>query len=75
MGNGRIRKISYQRITTVAGPIRDSNTGVTVDGRPAIQTTFGEMRGIAVDDQSRVYLSEGNRVRRIESDGTVSTYA
>ncbi len=68
-----VRKVAGQRIFTAAGPVEEPT--VTEDGQPATQTSFSEIRGIAVDSKNRLYLSEGNRVRRVEEGGRVSTYA
>jgi len=72
-GGGNVRKVAGQRMTTAAGPV--SEPTFTEDGQLATQTTFSEIRGIAVDTRNRLYLSEGNRIRRVEEDGKVTTYA
>jgi len=68
-----VRKVDRQRMTTAAGPV--SEPTFTEDGQLATQTSFSEIRGIAVDSRNRLYLSDGNRVRRVEEDGRVTTYA
>ena len=72
-GGDTVRKVDRQRMTTAAGPL--SKPAVIEDGQPATETSFSEIRGIAVDSRNRLYLSEGNRVRRVEEGGRVSTYA
>jgi ABC-type branched-subunit amino acid transport system substrate-binding protein/sugar lactone lactonase YvrE len=59
-------------VSTLAG---DGHRGYR-DG-PASQARFNGLGGVAVDSQGDVYVTEllGNRVRRITSDGTVSTLA
>lgn len=59
-------------VTTVAG-------GGIGDGGRALNAslTFGGMPGLAVDSQDRVYFIDGavSRVRRINQDGTIHTFA
>lgn len=66
-----VRKVASEMITTVAG----SATGTREDGTPATQTAFSQLRGVAVDAQNRIYLSDGlTRVRLVDGNGVVSTY-
>jgi sugar lactone lactonase YvrE len=61
------------RVSPLAGMGED---GVR-DG-PAAQSRFSDPFGVAVDARGLVYVSDGgesNRIRRIERDGTVSTFA
>jgi Adenylate and Guanylate cyclase catalytic domain/NHL repeat len=60
------------RITTVAG------TGVSgdgPDGRAAAATDLAHPIGLALDSDGRLYIVDGNRVRKINADGTVTTIA
>jgi sugar lactone lactonase YvrE len=71
----RIRKMSTAGlITTVAGNRTCYYSG---DGGPAIVAGLGLPQGIAVDTVGNLYISEAgsNRVRRVSTDGTISTFA
>jgi sugar lactone lactonase YvrE len=72
--NCRLRRIDAESgiITTVAGGTKCDSTG---DGRPAKTALLRNPRAMAVDSYGNVFLSEGCRVRRIDSDGTITTYA
>ncbi len=72
-GNNRIRKISPAGlVSTVAG---DGTAGY-VDG-PASQARFDGPIGVAVDTKGNIYVADtyNDRVRKITSDGIVSTVA
>ena len=72
LGN-RIRKISRDGIiTTVAGTGKIGSTG---DGGPAIQARLSGPTGLTMDSKGNLYVGEiiGNRVRRIDTSGTIST--
>jgi hypothetical protein len=59
-------------IATVAG------TGVNADGpdgQAATATAFSHPIALALDSDGRLYVVDGNRVRRINADGTVTTIA
>jgi trimeric autotransporter adhesin len=47
------------------------------DSGPALQALFSQTEGIAVDGQGNVYVSDAdaNRIRKIGSNGTISTVA
>lgn len=71
-GNQRIRKIAPDgTVTTLAG----SGVKGFEDG-PAALAKFNNPCGTTVDANGNVYVSErnGNRIRKITPDGTVSTY-
>jgi len=71
-----VRKVADKVITTVAGPLKSDVARFEGDGRPATETTFSQLSGIAVDAQNRMYLSDGiSRVRLVNEKGIVSTYA
>jgi len=60
------------RIATVAG------TGVNADGpdgRVAIATDLAHPIALALDSDGRLYVADGNQVRRINADGTMTTIA
>jgi class 3 adenylate cyclase len=59
-------------IVTVAG------TGVRgdgLDGRVATATDLAHPSALALDSDGRLYVVEGNRVRRVNADGTMTTIA
>ncbi|HEY7544698.1 MAG TPA: SMP-30/gluconolactonase/LRE family protein, partial [Blastocatellia bacterium] len=72
--NNRVRRIELAtgQVTTVAG----SGLGGTSDG-PALEATFFQPIGLAVDSDGIVYISEvtGNRIRRLDPAGNVTTLA
>jgi hypothetical protein len=74
--NHRIRKVdaSTGTITTVAGT---GTGGYNGDGILATNAQLNKPFEVAVDTQGRVYISDQNnrRVRRIETDGTLTTVA
>jgi cysteine-rich repeat protein len=73
--NHRVRKVDANGIiTTFAGTGVDATSG---DGGPAISAGLQDPTGIAVDAQGRVYIVDldSNRVRRVDTDGTISTVA
>jgi len=72
-GNNRIRKITPAgMVSTVAG---DGTSGY-VDG-PGIQARFDGPIGLAVDTKGNIYVADtyNDRVRKITSDGVVTTVA
>ncbi len=71
MNESRIRKVTPDGITsTVAGGDRSG----TADG-PRAQARFNFPSGIAVDSAGTVYVWDKGRLRKIATDGTVSTVA
>ncbi|OJX21934.1 MAG: hypothetical protein BGO75_19590 [Burkholderiales bacterium 68-20] len=76
MKNHRIRKVDANTgtIATVAGT---GTPGYGGDGGPATSAQLQDPFVIVIDSQDRVYISDqGNRrVRRIETDGTITTVA
>jgi len=72
--NCRLRRIDAgsEIIMTVAGGTKCESTG---DGRPAKTALLKNPRAVAVDSHGNVFLSEGCRVRRVDSDGIITTYA
>lgn len=73
--NHRIRKVGADGvITTVAGT---GTAGFSGDGGPAAEAQFNDPRAVAVDAAGNLYVGEelGQRIRRIDPSGTVTTVA
>jgi len=73
--NNRIRKVTPAgMISTIAGT---GEGGFSGDGGLATSATLSSPRGVAVDKQGNVYISDsGNcRIRRVATDGTIATVA
>jgi class 3 adenylate cyclase len=69
---GSVPPTSAPRIATIAG------TGVNADGpdgRLATATTFAHPIALALDSNGLLYVVDGNLVRRINTDHTVTTVA
>jgi len=60
-------------ITTVAGTA--GQTGFEGDGGPATSALLQNPGGVAVDHQGNLYITDGNRIRRVAQDGRISTVA
>ena len=77
-GNQRVRRIDPSgSITTIAG---NGATGFSGDGGPATQASFnlaGQLGTLTVDSRGNLYVVDfvNQRIRRIGSDGIVSTVA
>ena len=81
----RVRKLSHEVLTTLAGsgPIRWNGTGTTIegafggDGGPAIRAFLTDPMGIAADTQGNIYIADqGNeRVRKVYANGIMTTVA
>ena len=73
--NHRIRKVdSGGAITTVAGTGRVGHGG---DGGPATEAFLFDPIGVAVDAAGNVYVADrrNHRIRKIDTAGTITTYA
>jgi len=73
--NNRIRRVALDgTITTVAG---NGVSGYAGDGGPAISSSLNEPTGVALDKAGNLYIADrfNNRVRRVATDGTISTVA
>ena len=71
----RIRKIDAAgMVTTYAGT---GNWGYSGDGGSASRAQLHSPAGMAVDNDGNLYVAEreGHRVRRIDTSGTITTYA
>jgi len=74
-GNNRVRRVSTDgTISTVAG---SGAAGFSGDGGPATSALLKQPLGVAVDAAGNLFIADaGNRrVRRVSTDGTVSTVA
>ncbi len=74
-GNNRVREIAPNGvITTVAG---GSAGGFDGDGGPATRALLKSPAGLALDGDGNLYIADsGNaRVRKIDRNGTISTFA
>jgi sugar lactone lactonase YvrE len=79
-GNRRVRMISPGgSIGTVAGNGHSDPysgpQGSSGDGGPAIHGTFNTIGGVVFDASGNLYVSEGNRVRKIAANGTIGPFA
>ena len=73
-----VRKVDTNgMITTYAGVPTTAAETSTGDGGAATAATFNQPRGMAVDGQGNVYVAEygGSVVRKINTSGTISSYA
>jgi serine/threonine-protein kinase len=73
--NNRVRKIDAAGTSTnFAGVDTEGDSG---DGGPATSAQMAGPTGIAVDTAGNVYVAErsGDRIRKIDPSGTISTYA
>jgi len=72
--NCRIREIDHgtQLIHTIAGTGRCETTG---DGGPAVAASVNYPSSIAIDSNDNVFFVDGNRVRRIDAGGRITSYA
>ena len=71
----RVREIRPDgRITTLAGT---GDAGSAGDGGAAIQAQLNTPQGLAIDSRDRVFIADtlGNRIRRVDPDGTITTVA
>ena len=76
-GQGRrVRRVdaATSTITTIAGTGEPGSGG---DGGPATMATFRDTRDVEVDGAGNIYITDrgGNRVRRVDSSGTITTVA
>src|SRR5439155_1463483 len=71
--NNRIRKVSSSgTITTVAG---NGSQGSSGDGGPAITANLDRPQGIAVDRAGNLFIAASDRIRKVSSDGIITTVA
>ncbi len=73
-GSGGIRKVGTNGIiTTVAG--RGFSGGPLIPSVLATNTPVQTDKGVAVDGSGNVFLCDGNRVRKVDTNGVISTVA
>jgi RHS repeat-associated protein len=76
MGNGRRRSAADigKVISTVAG---NGTMGGGGDGGPAVNAQLSPIAGITFDDKGNLYITDSynNRIRKVGTDGTISTRA
>ncbi len=73
--NNRIRKVDAAGIiTTVAGT---SSPGYSGDGGLAVNAQLNSPHGVAVDGAGNIYIADSgnNRIRKVSSDGVITTVA
>ena len=71
--NARIRMIDAKGIiSTVAGNPLSSALG---DGGPATSARVSSPAAVALDSAGNLYIAEGNRIRKVNTAGTISTIA
>lgn len=73
-GNQRVRRISAGQIATIAG---NGVQGFAGDGGRATSAELNEPSGTAVSSDGRIFIADTNnqRVRVIDTSGTISTFA
>ena len=73
LANNRVRAVNPAgTIVTIAGT---GVRGITGNGGPATSAQLNSPGGVAVDGKGNVYFAEGARVRKVGSDGTITTVA
>ena len=81
--NGLVRKISAAdgTIATVAGAPLPTGPGPHIvplgDGGPATQASLAGPKGVLIDSAGNLYITDsgGNRLRKVNTDGTINTIA
>ncbi len=76
VGNHTIRKVDTRTgfITTAAG--MGGSGGYSGDGGPATAAQLNAPYGVAVDDEKNIYITESNRIRKVDGDtGIITTVA
>ena len=68
----RIRRVAGDgTISTIAG----GGTHSPGDGAPATQALLGIVNGLVFDGAGSLFFAEGNRIRKLSLDGTLTTFA
>lgn len=72
-GNGRIRKVDTNGvISTIAGR---TDSSYSADGGQALGTGLGGPQGLAFDSAGNLYFATPSRIRKIATNGIISTVA
>jgi uncharacterized protein (TIGR03437 family) len=73
-GNNRVRRVDPSGIiSTFAG---NGKSQISGDGGPAAAAGLQAPRGLAMDSKGNLYIAQdGNIVRKVAPDGTISSYA
>ena len=72
-GEGRVRRVAADgTISAVAGNGTRESSG---DGGSATAAGLDFPEGVATDDAGNLFITEGNRIRKVAPDGTISTVA
>ncbi|MGQ0521864.1 MAG: NHL domain-containing protein [Actinomycetota bacterium] len=77
-GNKRVRRIDTSgAIRTVAGGAIFAPVGGMGDGGPATLALLADPAGVAIDHAGNLFIADraDNRVRRVDSEGTITTVA
>ena len=73
LNNNRVRRVTPDGIiTTVAG---NGLGGYGGDGGPAIAATVGAPQALAVGSDGSVYITSGDRIRRVSPEGVIDCVA
>ena len=69
-------RVEGVRVTRFAGQ-QGATAGLVGDGGPATRAYFSSLRGIAIDQAGNVFVADvgNNAIRRISTNGTISTLA
>jgi hypothetical protein len=59
-------------VAIVAGTGQEGHSG---DGGPATEATLGVPWDVAVDASGSLYISDGNRIRKVDPSGIITTFA
>ena len=71
--NFRVRKVDTSGIImTIAG---NGTNGYAGDGGTATNAKIGSVYGLAVDAAGNCFIADGNRVRKVDTNGYISTVA
>lgn len=73
--NNRVRKVNSATgvITTFAG--NGNSIPNATDGVPATSTGVEQPQEVAVDSNGNVYIAEDNRIRQVDTSGTIHMFA